>query len=46
MKRYGNLIPQIIDADNMGAAFDEVVGGLKKDRKETYDRGKVRYMFT
>lgn len=35
MKKYGNMIPQIIDADNMGAVFDEVVGGLKKERKET-----------
>lgn len=38
MKRYGNIIPQIIDATNMGNAFDEVVGGLKPKRKEHYEK--------
>lgn len=38
MKRYGNMIPQIIDATNMGNAFDEVVGGLKPKRKEHYEK--------
>lgn len=29
-KRYGHLIPLIIERNNMGEAFDEVVGGLKQ----------------
>ena len=42
MKRYGNMIPQIIDVANMDAAFDEVVGGLKKERKENYEKRRSR----
>lgn len=37
-KRYGHILPQIIDRRNMDDAFDEVVGGLEsKERREHYE---------
>lgn len=43
MKRYGNLIAEIIDDGNMSDAFDEVVGGLNsKERKAYYEAKRSR----
>ena len=37
-KRYGHIIPLIIDMRNMNDAFDEVVGGLEEEeRRERYE---------
>lgn len=36
-KRYGYLTAEVIEDDNMNKSFDEVVGGLKRDRKEHYE---------
>lgn len=42
MKRYGHLIAEIIADGNMQDAFDEVVGGLKKERRAYYEAKKSR----
>ena len=40
MKRYGNLIPDIIEQGNMSASFDDVVGDLINDSRKAYLREK------
>lgn len=35
-RNFSNLIPEIVTRDNMEAAFDEVVGDLKKYRRERF----------
>ena len=40
MKRYGYLIQEIIERDNLEASFDEVTRDLPKWSKEYYIRKK------
>lgn len=40
-KRFGYIIPKIIEDSNMNAAFDEVVGGLEKERRAKYEEKRT-----